>query len=310
MNISKKALMSFIVTLTSVVSMAQPYYHIMKDENGILTEETGYDSKDYKIKIDMVPSWKLPKGAIGGKITISSSYGATPLKRSFYFTKNGNVYYNNSEGKFHFEKSQLDYPKGPYSKDHCGHFRWGRTIEECIDAKGGYHSLSWSDATETDFYFANPENLPKLQEDLGNEEWAVLSLTEWSAICDHLGKGGWQIDGIDGERYFLIDTTPGQSLFKTLDTITKDWRTIMSKEDFEYLEAQGLVCFPRSGVRSGTSYEFSHNSYYWSCTPNYFNYPDGKYQAWGMKFDYGILEESYKGERNDGLPVRLVILAD
>ena len=54
MNISKKAIMSFIVALTSVISMAQPYYHIMKEENGKLTEETGYNGKDYNIKIDMM----------------------------------------------------------------------------------------------------------------------------------------------------------------------------------------------------------------------------------------------------------------
>ena len=54
MNISKKAILSFIVALTSVISMAQPYYHIMKEENGKLTEDTVYNGKDYNIKIDMM----------------------------------------------------------------------------------------------------------------------------------------------------------------------------------------------------------------------------------------------------------------
>ena len=36
MNISKKALMSFLMALTSLIAMAQPYYHIMKEENGKL----------------------------------------------------------------------------------------------------------------------------------------------------------------------------------------------------------------------------------------------------------------------------------
>ena len=30
MNISKKAIMSFLMALTSLVAMAQPYYHVMK----------------------------------------------------------------------------------------------------------------------------------------------------------------------------------------------------------------------------------------------------------------------------------------
>ena len=74
MNISKKTILSFIVALTSVVSMAQPYYHIMKEENGKLTEETAYNGKDYNIKIDMVEAEKKPVGAIGGKITIESTW--------------------------------------------------------------------------------------------------------------------------------------------------------------------------------------------------------------------------------------------
>ena len=131
MNISKKMIMSFIVALTSAVSMAQPYYHIMKDVNGKLTEETGYNGMEYIIKIDM--EGPRPKDAIGNKITIEGyDCDWSKYKRSFYFTKNGNVYYNESEGKFYFEESQLDYPKGTYSKDHCGHFRWGRNINEYL----------------------------------------------------------------------------------------------------------------------------------------------------------------------------------
>ena len=54
MNFSKKAILSFIVALTSVVSMAQPYYHIMKEVNGKLIEETAYNGKKYNIK----STWK------------------------------------------------------------------------------------------------------------------------------------------------------------------------------------------------------------------------------------------------------------
>ena len=73
MNISKKAIMSFIVALTSLVSMAQPYYHIMKEENGKLIEDTVYNGKDYNIKIDMVNEDK-PDDAIGNKITVGPLY--------------------------------------------------------------------------------------------------------------------------------------------------------------------------------------------------------------------------------------------
>ena len=95
MNISKKALMSVIMALTSLVSMAQPYYHVMKRDGINQTEEAVYDAKTYKIKVDM--NKPRPKDAIGGEITIEGyNCDYSPLKRSFYFTKHGNVYYNKS----------------------------------------------------------------------------------------------------------------------------------------------------------------------------------------------------------------------
>ena len=130
MNISKKAIMSVLVASTSLVAMAQPYYHVMKREGIILTEEAAYNAKNYKIRVDMEKP--RPKDAIGGRITLEHyDCDKSSLKRSFYFTKHGNVYYNNSEGKFYFENSQLDYPRR-YSKDHCGHFCWDSNLEGCI----------------------------------------------------------------------------------------------------------------------------------------------------------------------------------
>ena len=321
MNISKKAIMSFIVALTSVVAMAQPYYHIMKEENGKLIEQTGYDSKDYKIKIDMVKSENRPKDAIGNKITIESyDCDMSPLKRSFWFTKNGNVYYNNSEKKFYFEKSQIDYPSGTYSKDHCGHFLWARSIDECIDDTEKSNSLSWPNPTETDFYFANPENLPKLQEDLGNERWAVLSACEWAYVCRYLGEYGWYVGG---KLCYLIDTTPNKRL---LTSMGLKYRKSISKADFESYEAKGIVCLPASGYRADKYWDASgwvvdpyfvgqgSLGYYWSCTPFYYQ---GKLKSYYMNFESRYRAPVYQGDfrhfgdfRAYGFAVRLVILAN
>ena len=333
MNISKKAIMLFLVALTSVVSMSQPYYHIMKEENGKLTEQTGYNSKDYKLKIDMVKSENRPEDAIGGRITIESDYDCTQssLKRSFYFTKNGNVYYNDSEKKFYFEKSQLDYPSGPYSTDHCGHFRWDTEIKGCIGT--GKPSVLHSIKKETGFYFANPENLSKLQEDLGNEKWAVLSACEWSYVCENLGECGWTVDG---DTCFLIDTTPNKSLLRAIES--KNGGKTMSKADFESYEDKGLVCLPASGYRSDNYYDSSSNKilatvdpyfiglgslgYYWSCTPfltsvriGEFNFTS-LYRSYSMNFDlykagiYRNISPLYGDYRYYAYAVRLVILAD
>ena len=108
MDISNKAIMSVLMALTSLVAMAQPYYHVMKREGIILTEEAAYNAKNYKIRVDMEKP--RPKDAIGGRITIENYDCHISPKRSFYFTKNGNGYYNESEGKFHFEKSRGDDP--------------------------------------------------------------------------------------------------------------------------------------------------------------------------------------------------------
>jgi len=314
MNISKKTLMSFIMVLTSLTAMAQPYYHVMKQDGSNLTEETMYNAKKYKIRVDMIKP--KPIDAIGGLITIESyECDRSPLKRSFYFTRHGNVYYNNSEGKFHFEESQLDYPKGTgrnrwgystYSKDHCGHFRWGRTIEECIDDSKNYSSLYY-DATETDFYFANPENLPKLQEDLGNEKWAVLSFCEWDYVCKALGMNGWSIDG---NRCFLLDLTPGKSLLREI--LEENGSLNMTKKQFEYYEAQGLVCLPAPGERSGSYIVPIHKDYYhinyWSCTPCE-SVPTT--HSWSIHFGFLSQPAGWEGySREIGFPVRLVILAD
>ena len=306
MNISKKALMSFLMALTSLVAMAQPYYHVMKrDGNKLIEEVAMYDAKNYKIKVDM--NKPRPKDAIGGEITIEGyNCDYSPLKRSFYFTKHGNVYYNNSEGKFYFEKSQLDYPTGKYSKDHCGHFYWGKTIEGCIDL---YYKELNTNATETDFYFANPANLPKLKEDLGNEEWAVLSACEWRYINNKFGEYGWEVDG---EPCLLIDTTPGKSLLRAIESINGG--KTMSKEEFDYYETQGLVCLPASGYRDVTGFPGrGYSGYYTSCTPSDIfrlnnGDPVGLHFMWFTpKHADGTAVGAY---RDTGMAVRLVVLAD
>ena len=73
MNISKKAFMSVLMALTSLISMAQPYYHVMKRDGINQTEEAINNAKTYKIRVDM--NEPRPKDAIGGKITIESDYG-------------------------------------------------------------------------------------------------------------------------------------------------------------------------------------------------------------------------------------------
>ena len=166
MNISKKALMSVIMALTSLIAMAQPYYHIMKQDDGKLTEEAMYDGQTYKVKIDMEkpvekpvekPEDVKPECAIGNKITIPSC--GLPYK-SFYFTNKGNIYYDASKRKLFFEETQLDYPK-IYSENHRGHFRWGKSLSECLGNGSSYYSES-NPPRNSDFYFAkHPQNHPK-----------------------------------------------------------------------------------------------------------------------------------------------------
>lgn len=303
MNISKKALMSFIMALTSLTAMAQPYYHVMKREGIILTEDTVYNAKNYKIKVDMVKP--RPKDAIGGRITLEHyDCNKSSLKRSFYFTKHGNVYYNNSEGKFHFEDSQLDYPSSLSNTDHCGYFYWDDNINGCIDVS----SLELDEnATETTFYFADPANLPKLKEDLGNEDWAVLAACEWDYVRENLGECGWKVDG---KTCFLIDTTPDKSLLRAIES--KNGGKTMSKEDFTLYEAQGLVCLPATGlIRNSNFYGRNTTGNYWSCTPSNDQLSNGVVAGVRfMTFDSSVSRVWHGANRRLGYAVRLVILAD
>ena len=298
MNISKKMIMSFIMALTSVVSMAQPYYHIMKEVDGKLIEDTVYNGMDYNVKIDMVKP--KPKDAVGDKITVPCT------GRSFYFTNKGNVYYDESKDRFFFEESPLDYPSGTYDRNHCGHFRWGRTIEECIDTETT--SVLKFKATNTSFYFANPQNLPKLKEDLGNEEWAVLSYCEWEYVLKNFGSTGWLVDG---KPCLLIDTTSGWSLLKAIRK--KYGRSSMSWDDFKKYEPQGLVCLPYSGVRKGTSITnlIQAPGQYWSCTPGTSSYDS---DAWALLFsssDWSPWPSNVSTvNRTSTKALRLVILAE
>jgi len=301
MNISKKALMSFIVALTSVVAMAQPYYHIMKEVNGRLIEEKGYDGMDYKIKIDM--SETKPKDAIGNKITVTSCSDPTKI-RSFWFTNKGNVYYKYSTGKFYFENSQLEYALFPgVAQDHKGHFYFGNTIESCTDP-----NASWEIKNGEEFYFANPENLPKLQEDLGNERWGVLTNCEWEYVINNLGEYGWKVNG---KNCYLIDTTPGKSLLTELRNNNNGNTSDLSIDKFKSLEAQGLVCLPTSGFEEKNDnnhlfiYEMDRYACYWSSTQ------DSNTRAWYLFF-YPTGSGVGKQVRTtrSGMAVRLVILAD
>ena len=303
MNISKKALMSVLVALTSLVSMAQPYYHVMKRDGSNQTEEAVYDAKTYKIKVDMIKP--RPKDAIGGRITLEDYDCHISPKRSFYFTKHGNVYYNKSEDKFYFEKSQLDYPTKPNNTDHIGHFSWGRDIDECTKR---VTSLGWPDAKETDFYFANPEYLPKLKEDLGNEEWAVLSSCEWAYVCSYLGECGWKVDG---KICYLIDTTPGKSLLTELRNKNNGNTSDLSIDEFESYESRGLVCLPASGLLKGSSiYSQNFTGIYWACTPSKDTSSGVESGACDMTFRPSEANVYSGPHRSLGYAVRLVILAD
>ena len=79
----------------------------------------------------------------------------------------------------------------------------------------------------------------------------------------------------------------------------------MSKADFEYYEAKGLVCLPATGSYWGTNYSEADDwGYYWSCTPS-----RSIEHSWLMYFGPG-----YAGTlgyyRSEGHAVRLVLLAN
>ena len=330
MNISKKAIMSFIVALTSVVAMAQPYYHIMKEENGKLIEDTVYNGMDYNIKINMIEP--APEGAIPIKIDLTD-YSCEGLTRSFYFTKFGNLYIDTNEtetvdgqvmGKFKQEEKQYTCAQTgakaqeEWNAGHKAYFAWAKSYYWCL---GTFTSVPLMDATgdeqEGDFWISQKATQEKLKRDLGNQEWGVLSHCEMGYIMSKYGskKGNYKIytdntySTLVSNNCYMIDlqTTFDESgkpkTHPLLDQI-KDYK--LSVEEFENLEAQGLVCLPAAGNRGlgGVNTSAGTTGWYWTCTPY------GVWDGFALAFGSGTVFLSGSSHRYAGGAVRLVILAD
>ena len=331
MNSSKKTLMSFLMALTSLTAMAQPYYHVMKRDGINQTEEAAYNAKKYKIKVDMIKP--APEGAIPGKVNLTD-YSCDGLTRSFYFTKFGNLYIDTNEtetvdgqvmGKFKQEEKQYTCAQTrakAYEEWNAGHkayFAWARSYYWCL---GTFTCVTTMDATgdeqEGDFWISQKDTQKKLKRDLGNQEWAVLSKCEMSYIMHKLGNKRERYKIYTDNTYstlvsdncFMIDlqTTFDESGNPTthplLDQI-KDYK--LSVEEFEKLEAQGLVCLPATGCRlvEGWYEAVGSRGEYWTCTP---------YEIWhSSALIFRLDVNAYITDlcyRHVGRAVRLVILAD
>ena len=333
MNISKKALMSFLMALTSAVSMAQPYYHVMKRDGINQSEEAVYNAKNYKIKVDMVKP--APEGVIPVKIELTD-YSCYGLTRSFYFTKFGNLYIDTNDtetvngkvmGKFKQEEKQYICAQTDtkaleeWNSGHKAHFLWGKSYNKCLRI---YENHSLNDGTTTDdessFWISQKETQKKLKRDLGDQEWAVLSRCEMEYIVNKFGSkaGNYKIytdntySTLVSNNCYMIDmqtTLDERGNPKThplLDQI-KDYK--LSVEEFENLEAQGLVCLPAVGYCStslANYYNQGTGAYYWTCTP----YPDNE-NALAMAFIWSSTKYRLQYiNRRFGAAVRLVVLAD
>ena len=337
MNISKKALMSFLMALTSLTAMAQPYYHVMKRDGINLTEEAAYNAKKYKIKVDMIKP--APDGAIPGKVDLTD-YSCNGITRSFYFTKFGNLYIDTNEtetvdgqvmGKFKQEEKQYTCAQTgakaqeEWNAGHKAYFAWAKSYDLCCLAyftiEGYVHDAKANDQ-EGDFWISQKDTQKKLKRDLGNQEWAVLSKCEMGYIMSKLGdkRGSYKIytdntyTTLVSDNCFMIDlqTTFDESgapiTHPLLDQI-KDYK--LSVEEFEKLEAQGLVCLPAAGYRSlWDSFEdMGADGIYWTCSPFKMMecYSFSFYWSWNNLYQVYV---SAHTPRTYGLPVRLVILAD
>ena len=85
----------------------------------------------------------------------------------------------------------------------------------------------------------------------------------------------------------------------------------MSKADFEYYEAQGLVCLPASGLLKGNSfYGQNYSGFYWACTPSKDTSNVGECGAHHMHFTPKAVDGYHGPQRAQGYAVRLVVLAD
>ena len=81
----------------------------------------------------------------------------------------------------------------------------------------------------------------------------------------------------------------------------------MSKEDFEYYEAKGLVGLPATGLARNYNNTYYHGNYgcYWSCTPS----RNSIEHAWRLFFSSNNAD--VLGDfRSESYALRLVLLAN
>lgn len=141
---------------------------------------------------------------------------------------------------------------------------------------------------------------------------------EWDYVCKNFGEAGWIVGGFP---YYFIDTTPGKSLLRAIES--KNGGKTMSAADLEsYLESyedRGLVCLPPTGYmdysdkyKHEVTYSIFYYGYYWTCTYQgyYYYYGRPKYADYmyfnstGSGTSYGL-----RTTRNR-LAVRLVVFAE
>ena len=302
--------------VTVTVATNIPGYHF---ENIVCDEmvETGNTIvlKNLSKNFEVIANYKFYDYPLPGVFTVADDGQGNVRKVQF---ARGNLWYQ--KGVFHNEDEQYTFSSSDWKEDgHISHFMWCKTAKQSVKlryeeqgATGFDNLFTNASPTEPDGNFAvsGQKGFWRALSGGGNGEWKYLINKDNE--CGQTIRSGKYKCGVNvcncGNCLILLpdDWKWGEN------GVGDNWQdggypetSTEGKVTWKTMEAAGAVCLPAAGFRDGNggiTYVSSvgYNGYYWSSTPNDYNY------AYYLYFYSGYVSPTGNYYRYYACAVRLV----
>ena len=236
----------------------------------------------------------LPEGALPGLFSVSST-------KKVYFSK-GNLYYDGSTDKYHFENSQTAYPTS-WDPNHVGHFYY--STKASVAYAKSYSDEEQNDRRGWDIFFTNSErHKPNSSFTVEGQTgvWRILDChddyCDWIYLLNSRGSGNKvHRSGVEvaGNHNCLVIAPDGNTVDIKSSYTADEWAAAES--------AYGFVCLPAAGWRSGSSFTNQDSlGGYLASSP----VGNQAHQMYYVSFGSSV-NDCAVGSRSYALSVRLVI---
>ena len=220
---------------------------------------------------------------LSGSFTVASG-------KTVKFTKS-NLYWSNTDSKFHFEAKPTDYLE-TRNQDHVCHFFWTKDKDKSYAATYG----DGTNATSDKFFADGSDAEHELTAD-GISGLYVLSAEEWTYLLNSRANASTK-------KKPGVTVTDGTNSYTNCLIIAPDdfTGTIAETYTLDDLETAGLVCLPAAGQYAGSVADGGDAGYYWSSSHG----ADNADYAQDMSFYPG---GAYVGNdhRGSGFSLRVVL---